>query len=228
MSAEIHTVNQKYMKRAGRFMQLWKRIDAKGNAISAFKNIYEKYLEKERHYHTYEHIDACLEDFDSAKHLSENPDALEIGIVGHDSIYEIGVNDNEERSADFMYNICLAADVNISLINDARNIILVSKHNKIPRTIDEELMIDIDLLILGKPENIFNEYEKNIWLEYKAKYNEQEYMAGRADFLKKNFLEKEKRPCIYYTEYFKDKYERKARENLEMSINRLKKGILIK
>lgn len=46
------------------------------------------------------------------------------------------------------------------------------------------------------------------------------YKEGRKKFLER-FLDTEKRPSIYCTEFFKQRYESSARKNLEASITEL-------
>ncbi len=46
------------------------------------------YAEKHRHYHTDEHIAACLHHLDVTWHLAENPVEIELALWFHDAIYK--------------------------------------------------------------------------------------------------------------------------------------------
>jgi predicted metal-dependent HD superfamily phosphohydrolase len=87
-----------------------------------------------------------------------------------------------------------------------------------PDTPDAKLLVDIDLPILGAPEEIFNQYEKGIRFEYKRVPGFL-YKRKRA-LLLNSFLS---RPYIYLMDEFRKRYESPARQNLERSIERLQK-----
>lgn len=77
-------------------------------------------------------------------------------------------------------------------------------------------MVDLDLMILGSSEAKFDAYEVGIRQEY-AWVSEEDFRFHRAKILQ-SFLD---RPSIYYTERFREKYEARARANLERSIKKL-------
>ena len=77
---------------------------------------------------------------------------------------------------------------------------------------------NIDLSILGKGKERFWEYEEQIRQEY-AWVPETLFSAKRAEILDR-FLA---RKAIYATEWFRKKYERQARHNLEVSILELRR-----
>ena len=95
--------------------------------------------------------------------------------------------------------------------------ILASVHRTAPDEPDTRLFADIDLAILGRPEAIFDEYERQVRQEY-AWVPEALFRAGRSAILR-SFLE---RPSLYGTDFFRGKYQNVARANLERSLLRLK------
>jgi predicted metal-dependent HD superfamily phosphohydrolase len=194
-----------------RFIALWNRINAQGNAEDEFNKLISIYSKPQRFYHNMEnHINNCLIEFDSVKELAQKPDILELGIWYHDAIHN-----DEEKSAQLAYDVC----VNAQLLDDAnfaKDLILFTKHDSIPKAIDLKLIMDIDLSILGKNADEFNEYEKNIRKEY-SWVPEFKFREERIKILQR-FLYKE---SIYLTDFFRGKYESKARENLQKSINDL-------
>ena len=85
----------------------------------------------------------------------------------------------------------------------------MTKHPSKPVTEDEKALIDIDLSILGSSEELYDEYTKQIRKEYSF-VTKGLYTKGRGALLKE-FLSKE---YIYETDYFKDLFEERARENI--------------
>ena len=70
-------------------------------AESIYEDILDQYTQPHRRYHTMEHIEAVLREFDDARHLAKDPDLMEFALVMHDAIYNPRRDDNEERSAEF-------------------------------------------------------------------------------------------------------------------------------
>ncbi len=162
----------------------------------------DRYAEPHRHYHTLEHIEHCLEEFDPLQ--AADPEAVELAIWFHDAIYDTRRHDNEERSAEWLLQELPEA-------RRAAALILVTKHHK-ASTPDEALLVDVDLAILGQSEERFDRYERQIRAEY-AWVPEDVFRRKRAELLD-GFLA---RPFIYGTEPFRAKYEAAARANLSRS-----------
>jgi predicted metal-dependent HD superfamily phosphohydrolase len=196
-----------------RFVNLWNRIKAQGSAEYEFNKLKAMYSEPQRFYHNMKHVENCLTELDSVKQFVQQPDLVEFAIWYHDAIYDTKRNHNEEKSAQLAYDVCLTAKLQHNFANITRNLILKTKHNIIPQGIDARLLIDIDLSILGKPTYEFDEYEHNIRREY-SWVLESEFKQNRSKILKL-FLN---RNSIYLTDFFKEKYEYQARENLQKAL----------
>jgi predicted metal-dependent HD superfamily phosphohydrolase len=93
---------------------------------------------------------------------------------------------------------------------------LDTKHMGAVTTSDGQLLVDVDLAILGQARERFAEYERQIRAEY-AWVPEADFKSGRAAILQR-FLD---RPAIYGTEFFRSRYEETARSNLRWSADRL-------
>ena len=89
-------------------------------------------------------------------------------------------------------------------------------HDAVPSGIDQQILLDVDLSILGEKPERFDEYEKQIREEY-SWVPGVVFRAKRRSILK-GFL---KRPAIYSTTKFVGAYEAQARENLNRSIRTL-------
>jgi predicted metal-dependent HD superfamily phosphohydrolase len=184
-----------------------------------FLELCRKYSEKGRFYHTPRHVLECLKEFEEVKNHTKLPLEVSLALWFHDVIYNPKAKDNEEQSQQYAKRVVTSLKLNSQFAENLGNLILATKHITKPLTIDEALMMDIDLSILGKPRGIFDEYEKNIRKEYSF-VNEIEFRNGRKRILE-GFLA---RGEIYYSDYFRKKYEEMARENLEYSIKKLSLG----
>jgi predicted metal-dependent HD superfamily phosphohydrolase len=96
-------------------------------------------------------------------------------------------------------------------------LVLLTKHVQPPVSRDAELLLDVDLSILGREPAVFADYDRRIRGEY-AWVPEEQYRARRAAILE-GFLH---RPSIYRTAFFRDRLEAQARDNLERAIARLR------
>ena len=81
---------------------------------------------------------------------------------------------------------------------------------------DTNILMDLDLSILGRGPKEYEKYSENIRKEY-IMYPDVMYQKGRKDFLK-NILALD---SIYKTDFFKQKFEVQARMNLRLELNQL-------
>jgi predicted metal-dependent HD superfamily phosphohydrolase len=89
---------------------------------------------------------------------------------------------------------------------------MVTTHDATPQTLDEQLLVDIDLSIIGAEDQRFAEFERQVREEYS-------FVPGflfrmKRKTILKTFLE---RPRIYSTSHFSALLEGKARRNLELA-----------
>jgi predicted metal-dependent HD superfamily phosphohydrolase len=182
-----------------------------------FDSLYASYAPPERHYHGIYHIADCLRQFDSVRDLASNPLAVELAIWFHDVVYDGRRNDNEERSADAADAALRRMRASDTLRRDVRELILLTRHNQSPATIDGQLIADIDLASLAVSPQQFDANGEAIRREY-PHVADAEFDLARAKLLGR-FLE---RPRIYYTKVFHDRYEQQARANLSRTIGALR------
>ncbi|MBU1127262.1 MAG: hypothetical protein ABIH88_00100 [Patescibacteria group bacterium] len=200
-----------------KWLSLLKRQKTTKNSENIYKDLLLRYKESHRRYHNLSHLKECFVEFEKVAHLLKNPDSVEMAIWYHDAIYNPKKQDNEEKSA--MLFLKNAKELCLSDIfkKDISQLILETKHQKPPKENDAKFLIDIDLSILGKNKKRFEKYEEQIREEY-CFVPKKEFNQKRKAFLESLL----KRQNIYSTSFFKDKYERKTRENLANSINLLK------
>ena len=179
----------------------------------AFNHLVDRYAEKHRYYHTLEHIDACL------KHLDQHADIIpglvnvEIAIWFHDVIYDPKRNDNEAMSAEYAKVFLQSVGLRFLEIEKIEQLILLTKHPAYPKLEDEKYLLDIDLSILGANKALYDSYEQGIRKEY-AYVPNLLYKKGRKKVLN-SFAKLER---IFYTDYFYQKYESQARQNIARAL----------
>jgi predicted metal-dependent HD superfamily phosphohydrolase len=199
-----------------RWIGLWSRLGAQGGGLSIFAHLLAAYAEPARAYHTAEHIRDCLAQLDRSRDISKRPDEVEAATWFHDAVYVPGGSDNEDRSARLAQTALLACAVPLEISRRIAELVLATRHITVPRDPDAKLLCDIDLSILGREPEIFDEFERRIRREYHW-VPDPAYRVARSEVLS-GFL---RRRPIYQTEYFRSLYETPARANLERIIAQL-------
>lgn len=220
----LKKMNEKYMleRAKNHWQDLMTSIgNPKGNEVM-FKKIVERYTESSRAHHTLAHIVFMLDELELVKHLATKYNETRFGIWYHDVVNDAYAEVrpepmyNEKRSAYYasldMHELGLPSD----FVKNVERLIMATAHKKLATENDEMIITDLDLLILGQNKKVFDAYDANIRIEYELIPIDQ-YNTGRARVLN-HFLD---RSSIYATEFFKNKYEESARNNLKRAIARL-------
>jgi predicted metal-dependent HD superfamily phosphohydrolase len=208
------------MLSARRWLELWQRCGVARNADNALADTYaalvKRYAETHRHYHTAQHIAECLAHFDGARALCEHESEVEIALWFHDAIYEPRAKDNEAKSAEWAARVMREAGLSDMAQTRVHDLIMATRHDATPVKGDEQVLVDIDLAILGADSMRFDEYEAQVRQEY-AWVPGILFRGTRRKILEAFAA----RPAIYATPLFRDRLEKKARENLARSVSRL-------
>jgi predicted metal-dependent HD superfamily phosphohydrolase len=196
------------------WQRLWSELGATVVNGGLMNQLVAAYSERQRHYHTLQHLRECLAQFDAAAMLARRPAEVELALWFHDAVYDPQRSDNEERSADWARASVLAAGCGAAAAERVAALVLATKTHVAPADdVDAALLLDVDLAILGAAPARFADYERQIRAEY-AHVPDAEFRAGRARVLR-GFLDRER---IYVTEAFHDALEARARENLLRSL----------
>jgi predicted metal-dependent HD superfamily phosphohydrolase len=196
-----------------RWLELWTRLGAQGSGVATFARLAAAYAESGRAYHTAEHIRDCLTELDLTRDVAQHPDEVEAALWFHDAVYVPGASDNEEQSAGLARTTFLAGRVLQEVADRVAALVLATRHTTLPDLADEKLVCDIDLSILGRASDIFDEFERRIRREY-AWVPEPVYRRERSAVLA-GFL---RRHTIFQTGSFRHRYELQARANLNRTI----------
>ncbi|GER17165.1 HD domain-containing protein [Variovorax boronicumulans] len=172
-----------------------------------------RYGEPQRHYHTMQHLGECLAWFDREQALAERPGEVALALWFHDAIYDVHSHDNEARSADWARQAMQAAGASDASAERVHALVMATRHDAVPEGRDAELLIDIDLSILGAERARFDEYERQVHVEYG--FVPEEIRLPRRRAILQRFLD---RPAIYATPRMHALLEARARENLQRSI----------
>jgi predicted metal-dependent HD superfamily phosphohydrolase len=172
-----------------------------------------RYAEPQRVYHDGRHLLDVLEAVDALGALADDPATVKLAGWFHDAVYEVGAEDNEERSA------LLAEHRLQGRVPDPAAV------GRLVRTTathdpggDRNAMVlcDADLAVLGAPSDRYAAYAEEIRREH-ATVPAAVFGPARAAVLR-GLME---RPYLYRTEPARERWERQARLNIAHEVSRL-------
>lgn len=182
---------------------------------AAWRLLEKSYSQSSRHYHNLQHIEQMVDGVGQWRSFSQNP-ALLMAIFYHDAVYNVLFSDNEEKSARLAQSELHKLHFPAEIIEHCTQLIIATKQHQPADYPDSDLLLDLDLAILGSSWDNYLEYTRKIRREYSV-FPGILYKPGRKKVLEK-FLE---RPFIYQTETFRRDFEQIARANLQMEISLL-------
>ena len=193
-----------------RFSALWGRnlSDESAVAETVYLRLRELYGEPHRHYHTLQHVRHCLREFDGAAALMADSDAVEMALWFHDAIYWPGATDNEWRSAE-LFRRWSDGRADPMFQQRVHDLVMATTHRDAVVWGDAEFIVDIDLSSFGLPWEACERDGRLIRTEFMGIADDQ-YYPGHLRFLRAL----QDRPCLFRTEFFQQRYELVARENL--------------
>ena len=185
--------------------------DSGAVGAALFEEVSSRYREPHRRYHTPQHIEHCLGQFDLAAGLMDDRDAVEMALWFHDVIWEPGAApaSNERRSAHFFVDR-LGDALSARFRDEVYRLVMVTVYPSEPATSDEGYMVDIDLSSFGLPWEEFRRDSQAVRDEF-PHLSDKVFFRGQHRFLAR-LLGKER---FFATEFFAERYERTARSNIE-------------
>lgn len=204
------------MPTSAQWSNMWEELGVPVPGDRLLKELLARYSEPHRKYHTVQHLDECFEKLDDARSLATCPAEVELALWFHDAIYDVKRRDNEKRSAAWARSSALAAGVAAAACDRVHQLVMTTRHEAVPRGNDAEVLVDVDLSILGANSGRFDEYERQIREEY-SWVPDLVFRPKRKAILKEFLV----RPAIFNTRHFLERYEEQARSNLERSLDRL-------
>ncbi|SFM38857.1 Predicted metal-dependent phosphohydrolase, HD superfamily [Marinobacter zhejiangensis] len=198
------------------WQRCWPALGASGDGQQVMARLLDAYQEPQRKYHTAQHLAECLQWWEACREQAEKPAEVEMSLWFHDAVYDVKGRDNEARSAAWAVQALREAGVSEESLGRISALILATRHSVTPETSDQQLLVDIDLAILGAPRPRFDAYEAQIREEYRwvpdALYSDKrrEVLAGF-----------EARDAIYRTPRLYALLEAQARSNLAHALSQL-------
>ena len=196
--------------------EIWQKLNAPEVPQDVLDALIRAYSSPDRFYHNLMHIEDCLSIFGQAKHLAAHPEEVELAIWFHDSVYDTRRNDNEQESAELASSVIRQAGLSEDIAERISLAILATRHNTEVIDRDAQMLVDVDLSILGRDKAIFWLYEENIRKEY-AWVPAIIFRQERMEILHR-LLD---RQHIYYCEIYREMFEERARVNINQAIARL-------
>lgn len=194
----------------------WPGIGASGTGHDLRDRLKQAYSEPQRKYHTTQHLQECVKTVEPYLGRATHPAEVEVALWFHDAIYDPRGKDNEARSAAWAQTELASADVEAEVIGRVHSLIMATCHTALPQGPDQQLLVDIDLSILGAPRSRFVEYEEQVRKEYS--WVPTFLFRRKRRGILKEFLA---RKPIYNTPELRTRLEEAARANLEFSVKQL-------
>lgn len=199
------------------FLQLVKKYTNDHElANNLWLEIFTKYSEPKRHYHTIDHLKNMLRDLNEVKDKIEDWDTILFAVFYHDIVYKAYSSSNENDSAKLAMQRLSDLGYPAPKIAKCANMILATKQHKLSDDNDTNYLLDADLAIFGQPAEEYQKYSEQIREEYTL-YADFMYKSGRKKALQ-NFLQME---AIFKTDHFYKKYETQARMNISSELEEL-------
>ena len=178
--------------------------------------------EPHRHYHDQRHLRECLALWSRWSHGSrsrdqgERPGEVAIALWFHDAIYNPQASGSEQNSAAWAARSLSRAGLTSEAAQRVHDLVMATRHDVEVTGPDAQLLVDIDLAILGSPPKRFEQYDQDVRKEY-AWVPGFRYRSGRA-FVLQGFLQ---RPRLYHGQAAVALLEAQARINLAAALSRL-------
>lgn len=181
-----------------------------------------RYNETQRAYHSLRHIQQLFIQFDRiTPHLYE-PHLIALALYYHDVIYDPARSDNELKSAAYAVETLrhYLTDEHCQYIYA---LIMMTATHQLDELVDHQkrsdaaYLLDMDLSILGAQWCEYERYAQAIRQEY-AHVSMVDYRIGRITVLEKLLAH----PQLYLTEYYHERLETQARENIAREITLLR------
>ncbi|MCU4366802.1 metal-dependent hydrolase [Acinetobacter courvalinii] len=178
-----------------------------------FNKLIAAYSEKQRAYHTLQHVYECLVLLESIRSDLKDAYSVELALWFHDAVYDPQAKDNELKSAE-LFGRYMVQDLSVEIVEKIKRWIIATQKHEAADELDLQFLLDIDLAILAASPERFEEYEQQIQQEY-AWVDPDVYSIKRKEVLA-HFYQAEP---LYQTEYFQQNFEQRVKQNLNRILN---------
>ncbi|UKN01885.1 hypothetical protein K6119_19360 [Paracrocinitomix mangrovi] len=179
-----------------------------------WNEIKENYDSTTRFYHNLTHLSEMFRYAFEFQSAFKDFEVVLYSIFYHDIVYDAASKDNEEKSAEIAKERLQKLGFEIDRVEEVFNQIIATKFHELSTDNDTNLLLDIDMSILGSDWKNYEAYALNVRKEYGI-YPDNIYNPGRKKVLQ-HFLDMD---AIFKTTAFNNKLESKARENIAREID---------
>lgn len=177
-------------------------------------DLLRRWSEPHRRYHDRRHLREVL-----AALPADAPDVVLLAAWYHDAVYDPTRDDNERASAQ-LARAQLTGSVSEATVTEVERLVLLTQtHQVSPGDGRGAMLSDADLAVLGAAPERYDEYARDIRLEY-VHVREDDFRHGRTQVLR-SLLAHEP---LYVTEPGRRRWESVARSNLSRELARLEAG----
>ena len=195
--------------------QAWRALGQSAPA-NLCEQLLQAWSEPHRHYHDLRHLGECLALLQRWTGEADRPAEVAIALWFHDAAYEPKASDNEINSAAWAARALSGASVPSEVAQRVYDLVMATVHDAAVQGSDAQLLVDIDLSILGSPAERFESYDHDVRQEY-SHVPGFIYRRLRADVLQR-FID---RPQLYRRAPALALLEAQAQVNLAAALTRL-------
>jgi predicted metal-dependent HD superfamily phosphohydrolase len=142
-----------------KWQRAWSQAGLAEPPRATFEALCRAYAEPQRHYHSLQHLRECLAQSGEIERLAERPGEVLIALWFHDAVYDPRARGNEARSAEWAREVVAHAG-NAEAATRVQALVMATEHHAVPATADAQVLVDVDLSILGADPARFDEYER--------------------------------------------------------------------
>jgi predicted metal-dependent HD superfamily phosphohydrolase len=175
------------------------------------EDLLARWAEAHRKHHTVTHLHETL---DAIGLLAEagvefDREAVELAAWFHDAIYEIGRDDNEDRSAELARELLASSPIRDEV---ARLVLVTKTHKVLDADVNGAVLSDADLSVLGSDAFRYRAYATAVREEY-ADVPDEVFKPARAQVLS-SLLD----GTLFHTAAGRERWEEAARRNIAEEI----------
>ena len=214
---DLLRINANLSKRLGQHLSAINTDITPMQVAALWQQMAIRYSEPLRAYHNLSHLAQLFSQFEQVKsHLNE-PHIIALALYFHDVIYDPSATDNERQSAEYAAEK-LSAYLSATQCQRIYNLIMMTADHQLSdaKDTDGAFLLDMDLSILGVACSAYDQYAQAIRQEY-AHISNEDYQVGRTTVLTGLLAH----PRLYLTDYYHQRLQTQARENMQREISLL-------
>ena len=158
------------------------------DADHAMDDMVRRYTELHRRYHGVDHLVQVVRRVNELFQIeSDHPQGVDAGPIVlaawfHDAVYDPQADDNERRSADLAGTVLRILGLPAHTIVAVDRLVMATRDHR-PASLDEAILLDADLAVLGAAPDVYATYVRHVRAEY-AHISDDDWRVGRSSVLR--------------------------------------------